>query len=57
LLGCFFFGAFTTKMLLLTRRGLPSWVIPIIGGVVFSALVGIWLTSSLWFFTTVGVTL
>jgi hypothetical protein len=57
LLGCFFFGAFTTKMLLLTRRGLPSWVIPIIGGVVFSALVGIWLTSSLWFFTTVGLTL
>lgn len=57
LLGCFFFGAFTTKMLLLTRRGLPNWVIPLIGGVVFSALVGLWLTSSLWFFTTVGVTL
>jgi hypothetical protein len=57
LLGCFFFGAFTTKMLLLTRRGLPRWVIPFIGGVVFSALVGLWLTSSLWFFTTVGVTL
>jgi hypothetical protein len=56
-IGCFFFGAFTAKMLLLTRRGLPNWVIPIIGGVVFSALVGLWLTSSLWFFTTVGVTL
>lgn len=25
LLGCFFFGAFTTKMLLLTRRGVPGW--------------------------------
>lgn len=24
LLGCFFFGAFTAKMLLLTRRGLPA---------------------------------
>lgn len=57
LLGCFFFGAFTAKMLLLTRRGLPSWAIPLIGGLVFSALVGLWLTSSLWFFTTVGVTL
>jgi hypothetical protein len=57
LLGCFFFGAFTTKMLLLTRRGLPHWVVPLIGGVVFSALVGLWLTSSLWFFTTFGVTL
>ncbi len=57
LLGCFFFGAFTAKMLLLTRRGLPSWVIPLVGGLVFSALVGLWLTSSLWFFTTFGVTL
>ena len=57
LLGCFFFGAFTTKMLLLTRRGLPNWVVPLIGGVVFSALVALWLTASLWFFATVGVTL
>ncbi|MGH3812299.1 MAG: DUF6529 family protein [Pseudonocardiaceae bacterium] len=57
LLGCFFFGAFTAKMLLLTRRGLPNWAIPLIGGLVFSALVGLWLTSSFWFFTTVGVTL
>ncbi|HEY6424578.1 MAG TPA: DUF6529 family protein [Pseudonocardiaceae bacterium] len=35
LLGCLFFGAFTAKMLLLTRRGLPGWAIPLIGGVVF----------------------
>ncbi|MCW6006147.1 hypothetical protein K1W54_16390 [Micromonospora sp. CPCC 205371] len=53
--GCLFFGAFTVKMLLLTRRGLPGWVLPLAGGVVFTALVTMWLTSSLWFFTTVGV--
>lgn len=57
LVGCFFYGAFTAKMLLLTRRGLPGWAIPLIGGAVFSALAGLWLTSSLWFFTTFGVTL
>jgi len=57
LLGCFFFGAFTAKMLLLQRSGLPGWVLPVAGGLVFTALVGLWLTSSLWFFTTVGVTL
>ncbi len=57
LLGCFFFGAFTAKMLLLTRRGLPNWSIPLVGGLVFAALVGLWLTSSVWFFTTFGVTL
>ncbi|HEU0086508.1 MAG TPA: DUF6529 family protein [Pseudonocardiaceae bacterium] len=56
LLGCFFFGAFVAKMLLLTRRGVPGWAIPMIGGLVFTSLVGLWLTSSLWFFTTVGVT-
>lgn len=56
LLGCVFFGAFTVKMLLLTRRGLAGWVLPIAGGLVFAALTGLWLTSSLWFFTNVGVT-
>lgn len=56
LLGCFFFGAFVAKMLLLTRRGVPGWALPVIGGLVFAGVVGLWLTSSLWFFTTVGVT-
>jgi hypothetical protein len=57
LLGCFFFGAFTAKMLLLTRKGLPGWALPVLGGLVFTALAGLWLTSSLWFFTSVGVKL
>src|SRR3954464_3442481 len=29
LLGCFFFGAFTAKMLLLTHKKLAGWVIPV----------------------------
>jgi hypothetical protein len=53
--GCFFFGAFTVKMLVLPRRDLPGWVLPIVGGLVFTGLVVLWLTSSLWFFTTVGI--
>ncbi|MCP9275020.1 DUF6529 family protein [Mycolicibacterium arenosum] len=55
LFGCLFYGAFVTKMLLLTRRGLPSWVLPIFGGLVFFGLVFVWLTSSLWFFQTSGI--
>lgn len=55
ILGCLFYGAFTAKMLLLTRRGLGGWVLPVIGGLVFAALMSIWASSSLWFFTTVGV--
>ncbi|SCL13570.1 hypothetical protein GA0070616_0182 [Micromonospora nigra] len=56
-LGCLFFGAFATKMLALPRRGLAGWVLPAVGGVVFAALVGVFLTSSVWFFTTFGVQL
>jgi hypothetical protein len=55
ILGCVFFGAFTAKMLLLTKRGIAGWVLPIIGGLVFATLIGLWATSSLWFFTTTGV--
>jgi hypothetical protein len=57
LLGCVAFGAFTVKMLLLPKRGLAGWVLPLAGGVVFTAFTSLWLTSSLWFFTTFGVKL
>jgi hypothetical protein len=56
LLGCLFFGAFTVKMLILTRRGLAGWLLPLFGGLVLTGLVGLWLTSALWFFTTFGIT-
>jgi hypothetical protein len=55
LLGCLFFGAFTTKMFVLPKHGLPGWVLPLFGGVVFAGLIGLWLSSSVWFFTTFGV--
>jgi hypothetical protein len=44
-------------MLLLTRRGISGWTLGLVGGLVFAALTGLWLTSSLWFFTTIGVKL
>ncbi|MET8166613.1 DUF6529 family protein [Streptomyces sp. NPDC005329] len=56
LLGCFFFGAFSAKMLLLRSERLPGWLLPIVGGLVFAVLTIIWLTSALWFFRTFGVT-
>ncbi|MEU8223627.1 DUF6529 family protein [Kribbella sp. NPDC048915] len=55
LLGCFFYGAFVAKMLTLTRADAPRWLLPVAGGAVFTGLVGLWLTSSLWFFTTFGI--
>ncbi|MER7176827.1 DUF6529 family protein [Streptomyces mesophilus] len=56
LLGCFFFGAFTTKMLLLRHERLPGWLLPLVGGAVFAGLAVVWVTSALWFFRTFGVT-
>jgi hypothetical protein len=55
LLGCFFYGIFICKMLLLRRESAPGWALPVIGGVVFTALVGVWLSSALWFFSNSGL--
>ncbi|MDQ0962853.1 hypothetical protein QFZ66_006731 [Streptomyces sp. B4I13] len=55
-LGCFFFGAFSAKMLLLRWERLPGWLLPLVGGLVFAVLPVVWLTSALWFFRTFGVT-
>jgi hypothetical protein len=54
-LGCLFFGAFTVKMLVLPKRGVPGWVLPVLGAVVFAALILIWFTSAYWFFSTFGI--
>src|SRR5215470_12486700 len=55
LLGCAFFGAFTIKMLILPRKGVPGWVLPVVGAVVFTLLVVLWFTSAFWFFSTFGI--
>ena len=52
--GCLFFGVFTVKMLALTRKGLPNWVLPVVGGLAFGLLVVIWFTSAFWFFSIFG---
>jgi hypothetical protein len=57
ILGCLFFGVFTVKMLALPKQGLAGWVLPVLGGLVFTLLIGLWLTSSFWYFTTIGVKL
>ena len=51
--GCVFYGAFATKLLALRSRRLPRWALPVIGGTLVAGLTVIWLTSALWFFTTV----
>jgi hypothetical protein len=53
LFGCAFYGAMTTKLLVLRADRLPGMTLPIVGGLLVTCLTGLWLTSSLWFFTNV----
>jgi hypothetical protein len=55
--GCAFYGAYAAKMLGLRTRGLPGWALPVLGGLVLSLFVVLWLSAALWFFTRSGVPL
>ena len=52
-LGCAFYGVMTVKLLALRIDGVSKWTLPVLGGLLVVLIAGIWLTSSLWFFTTV----
>lgn len=57
LLGCFVYGAFVVKMLVLSRKGVPGWALPVLGGAVFTGMIYLWLTSALWLFAGQGLKL
>ena len=50
LFGCFLYGAFVFKMLILTRDESPNWALPLAGGLVLSGLTALWMTAVLYFF-------
>jgi Family of unknown function (DUF6529) len=54
LAGCFFFGAFAAKVVVVEWKSLPRLALPVAGGALFTALVIIWYTSALWFFREFG---
>ena len=43
------------KVLVVRDHGLPGWALPLAGGALFTMLVSLWATSSLWYFTNVRV--
>jgi Family of unknown function (DUF6529) len=53
LVGTFFYGVFVAKVLVVRDNLLPPWALPTAGLTLASVLVVLWLTSSLWYFTTV----
>jgi hypothetical protein len=50
LLGSAFYGAVVAKVLVVRSSRFAHWVLPVAGGLLFSILLGLWLTSALWFF-------
>lgn len=53
LLGSAFFGAYAAKITIVKLRRFPVLVLPIAGGILFTVLLAVWWTSSLWFFRTI----
>jgi len=48
--GCFFYGAFVAKVLLVQSRRLPRWALPVAGGALAVVLGVLWWTSALWYY-------
>ena len=55
LFGCAFYGAFAAKVTIVELKRFPGPTLPIAGGLVFTALIGVWYTSAVWFFRLVGL--
>jgi hypothetical protein len=49
------YGAFAAKVLIVRLHRFPGWVLPLAGGTLFALLLGVWYTSALWFFRSVGL--
>jgi hypothetical protein len=50
LAGCFLYGAFAAKALLVQSGRLPRWVLPVAGGTLVTIVVMLWYTAALWYF-------
>lgn len=48
--GCFFYGAFAAKMLIVRSRRLPGWALPVSGGLLVTLVVVLWYSAALWYF-------
>jgi hypothetical protein len=48
--GCFFYGAFAAKVVLVHSRRLPGWALPVAGGTLAIVIGVLWYTSALWYY-------
>ena len=53
-LGCAVMGAFVVKAAAVRSRRAPGWFLPLAGGLLFALLVGVVLTSAVWYIAARG---
>src|SRR6478609_3965215 len=54
LLGCAVIGALVVKVTAVRSRRAPGWFLPVAGGLLFALLVGVVLTSAVWYLAAKG---
>jgi hypothetical protein len=50
LAGCFLYGAFVAKILLVRSKRLPGWALPVAGGTLVTVVVVLWYSAARWYF-------
>lgn len=50
LAGCFFYGAFAAKIVVVRSKRLPGWTLPLAGGTLITIIVVLWYSAALWYF-------
>lgn len=53
-LGCIFFGAIIVKVVAVQSKRSPGWFLPVAGGLIFTVLIAIVVTSAVWYLSTNG---
>ena len=54
MLGCIFIGAIVVKVTAVRSKRAPGWFLPVAGGVIFTVLIALVLTSAVWYLSTKG---
>jgi plastocyanin len=50
LAGCFFYGAFAAKIVIVRSKRLPGWTLPMAGGTLITIIVLLWYSAALWYY-------
>lgn len=54
ILGCAVVGALVVKLVAVRSRRAPGWFLPVAGGLLFALLIGVVMTSAVWYVSSTG---